>query len=337
MALEEIIFPSNLRDIRLKNGMKMTELAKRAGLSLSAMSKIEKGVRRLNQKQLLTLCNILNCKLSDVFIKESDEVANRWKSEMQRRTANNENGGLKIFGSGLRHIRVLSGKTIAKAAKDAKMTLSVYHKIEIGQREVYTDEIEPLATSYGYTPTKLFDAIAEFYKDGTLTSAISKADKKVAEVLVPDSPTAGLEQSENLYGAKLYDNARKSLIPVFGKAGSKSIVFKKSDAQMIAAPATLAGNKNIYALVPNTKRLGGVLPEKSYIFADTSKTAAVGDLVVIVGGDFSKLAPSESVTAQVAVLRADGDKYYGQLWAPDEKVAIKNIKTLHKVVLISIG
>ena len=53
MAQEEIIFPNNIRNIRLANGMKMTELARRANLSLSAVSKIEKGVRRLNQKQLL--------------------------------------------------------------------------------------------------------------------------------------------------------------------------------------------------------------------------------------------------------------------------------------------
>ena len=105
MAQEEIIFPNNIRNIRLANGMKMTELARQAGLSLSAVSKIEKGVRRLNQKQLLNICNILGCKLSDIFIKESDDVANQWQSEIKRRMNDNEDSGLKIFGSGLRKIR----------------------------------------------------------------------------------------------------------------------------------------------------------------------------------------------------------------------------------------
>ena len=68
MAQEEIIFPNNIRNIRLAAGMKMTELARRANLSLSAVSKIEKGVRRLNQKQLLNICNILGCKLSDLSL-----------------------------------------------------------------------------------------------------------------------------------------------------------------------------------------------------------------------------------------------------------------------------
>ena len=142
MAQEEIIFPNNIRNIRLANGMKMTELARRAGLSLSAVSKIEKGVRRLNQKQLLNICNILGCKLSDIFIKESDDVADQWQSEIKRRMSDNENSGLKVFGSGLRKIRQQTGKTIAQAAKDAGMTLSVYHKIEVGQREIYQNEIE---------------------------------------------------------------------------------------------------------------------------------------------------------------------------------------------------
>ena len=123
MAQEEIIFPNNIRNIRLAAGMKMTELARRSNLSLSAVSKIEKGVRRLNQKQLLNICNILGCKLSDIFIKDTDEVASKWQNEINRRMNDNEDGGLKVFGTGLRKIRQQSGKTIAQAAKDAGMTL----------------------------------------------------------------------------------------------------------------------------------------------------------------------------------------------------------------------
>jgi len=163
MAQEEIIFPNNIRNIRLANGMKMTELAHRTGLSLSAVSKIEKGVRRLNQKQLLNICKILECKLSDIFIKESDAVADQWQNEIKRRLNDNEDSGLKVFGSGLRKIRQQTGKTIAQAAKEAGMTLSVYHKIEVGQREVYQNEIEPLAKSFALSVENMFDKIANMY------------------------------------------------------------------------------------------------------------------------------------------------------------------------------
>ena len=334
MAQEEIIFPNNIRNIRLANGMKMTELARKANLSLSAVSKIEKGVRRLNQKQLLNICNILGCKLSDVFIKASDDVADQWQDEIKRRMNDNENSGLKIFGSGLRKIRQQKGKTIAQAAKDAGMTLSVYHKIEVGQREIYTDEIEPLAQSFAMTQDELFDQIANLYKAGALTKHINKVKERVKSVLEPGDPMSGLDMHGSLYGAKLYDSARKKLVPVFGTPASTTIAFKKSDKTMIVAPMPLEGRKGIYAVIPNSKRVGGLMPEKSYVFADATIPAQVGDVAVCFDTDFDTLDPETTVTAQIASIRSDSKgKIYGQLLSPDEKITPK---TMHKIVMVVI-
>ena len=331
MAQEEIIFPNNIRNIRLANGMKMTELARRANLSLSAVSKIEKGVRRLNQKQLLNICNILGCKLSDIFIKESDDVAGQWQDEIKRRLKDNENSGLKIFGSGLRKIRQQSGKTIAQAAADAGMTLSVYHKIEVGQREIYENEIEPLARSFAYTAEKLLDKIADLYKAGELNKQISKVTERVKSVLVPDNPRSGIDHS-SLYGAKLYDSARKKLVPVFGMPSGKSILFKKSDKAMVVAPMPLEGHQSIYAVKPNSKRLGGYIPEKAYVFADADAPADVGDLAVCIDADFNTMGPDDVANAQIAIIRADSrGKVYGQISTPEEKIISK---TMHRVVMI---
>ena len=332
MAQEEIIFPNNIRNIRLGVGMKMTELARQAHLSLSAVSKIEKGVRRLNQKQLLNICTILGCKLSDIFIKESDDVADQWQSEIKRRLTDNEGSGLKVFGSGLRKIRQRSGKTIAQAAKDAGMTLSVYHKIEVGQREVYENEIEPLATSFGYSAETLFDEIATLYKSGELNKQISKVKERVKSVLIPGNPLSGLDMHSSLYGAKLYDSARKKLVPVFGVPGNKNIVFKKSDKTMIVAPMMLEGRKSIYAVMPNAKRLGGMLPEKCYIFADADIPAADGDMAVCIDAAFDTSGADDTASAQIAMVRSDArGKLVGHICAPDEKVAAK---TMHKIVMI---
>jgi len=210
MAQEEIIFPNNIRNIRAAKGMKMTDLARRSNLSLSAVSKIEKGVRRLNQKQLLNVCTILGCKLSDIFIHESDSMANQWQNEIKRRLNDNEDSGLKIFGSGLRKIRQRAEKTIAETAKMAGMTLSVYHKIEVGQREVYENEIDVLAKTFGYTAKQLFDEIAKLYNSGELTKQINKVKERVKSVLEPGNPESGLDIHGGLYGAQLYDNARKN-------------------------------------------------------------------------------------------------------------------------------
>lgn len=332
MAQEEIIFPNNIRNIRLANGMKMTELARQAGLSLSAVSKIEKGVRRLNQKQLLNICNILGCKLSDIFIKESDEVAGQWQNEIKRRMTDNEDSGLKIFGSGLRKIRQQSGKTIAQAAKDAGMTLSVYHKIEVGQREIYKNEIEPLAKSFAMAADDMFAKIANLYKSGELNKQINKVKERVKSVLVPGNPLSGIDMQGSLYGAKLYDSARKKLVPVFGMPAGKSISFKKSDKTMIVAPMTLEGRQGIYAVVPNAKRLGGFIPEKSYVFADAMKPAQVGDLAVFVDADFNSLDNDTTVSAQIAMVRQDSKgKIYGAVAGPEEKITAA---TMHKVVMI---
>jgi transcriptional regulator with XRE-family HTH domain len=333
MAQEEIIFPNNIRNIRLAAGMKMTELARRSGLSLSAVSKIEKGVRRLNQKQLLNICNILGCKLSDIFIKDTDEVASKWQDEIKRRMNNNEDSGLKLFGSGLRKIRQQSGKTIAQAAKDAGMTLSVYHKIEVGQREVYQNEIEPLAKSFAHSVESMFDKIAELYKSGELNKQMNKVKERVKSILVAGDSTADFSDSEgHLYSAKLYETARRKLIPVFGHVEGKSIAFKKSDKTMINAPANLEGRKGVYAIIPNSKRLGGFIPDKSYVFADAKINATVGDLAVFIDADFKALKPDDTVRADIAVVRKDSKgKIYGQMVSPEEKISAK---TMHKVIMI---
>lgn len=332
MAQEEIIFPNNIRNIRLATGMKMTELARKTGLSLSAVSKIEKGVRRLNQKQLLNICNILGCKLSDIFIKESDDVADQWQNEIKRRLNDNENSGLKIFGSGLRKIRQQNGKTIAQAAKDAGMTLSVYHKIEVGQREIYVNEIEPLAKSFALNAEAMFDKIAELYKSGELAKHINKVKERVKSVLEPGNPMSGINMHSNLYGAKLYDSARKKLVPVFGMPSGKVIALKKSDKNMIVAPLDLEGKQGIYAVVPNSKRLGGIVPEKSHLFANTTEAVNVGDLAVFIDTDFDVLDAETQVNAHIAVVKQDSKgKIYGQLSSPEEKITAQ---TMHKVVMI---
>ena len=332
MAQEEIIFPNNIRNIRAAKGMKMTDLAKRANLSLSAVSKIEKGVRRLNQKQLLNVCTILGCKLSDIFIHESDAMAQNWQKEIKRRLTDNEGSGLKVFGSGLRKIRQRSEKTIADAARAANMTLSVYHKIEVGQREVYENEIDVLAKAFGYTTSQLFDEIAKLYSSGELTKQINKVTERVKSVLEPGNPVSGLDIHGGLYGAQLYDNARKKLVPVFGTPNGKSIKLKKSDETMIVAPTTLEGQSGIYAVIPNSKRLGGFVPDSAYVFADANIQPNVGDLAVCIDADFSKMKSDDVAEAQIAVVRQDNHgKIYGHISNPEEKI---DAKTMHKIVMI---
>ncbi|MDR1826098.1 MAG: helix-turn-helix domain-containing protein [Rickettsiales bacterium] len=330
MAYEEIIFPNNIRSIRLARGVRMTKLARDANLSLSAMSKIEKGVRRLNQKQLLVLCELLSCRISDIFIKETDAIAGVWQTEMKKRLSANEDSGLKIFGAGIRCLRKAANVTIADAARRAKMTLSVYHKIEVGQRGVFEPEIEPLAKLFGLSRDKLFQTIATLYNGGKLGKFITKTEEKVKAVLVPGASSAGA-----LYGANIYDSVRKKLVPIFAEPGEKGIlVFSKSDEKMIAMPIGLEGRDSIYAVVPNPKAIGKMFPLHAYLFADAEAVAGKGDMAVYLNDDFADLSPDVKTHARVVLVDIDAKgKLIGK--TSDEVLQIKNAAgRLHKVVQI---
>jgi transcriptional regulator with XRE-family HTH domain len=335
MAYEEIIFPNNIRTIRLSRGIRMTKLAKDAGLSLSAMSKIEKGVRRLNQKQLLLLCKLLGCRIIDIFIKENEDVASSWENEMQKRLTANESSGLKIFGAGIRYLRKERNVTIADAAKKAKMTLSVYHKIEVGQRGIFENEVEPLARIFGMTGVQMFAKISELYKAEKIGKFIQKIENKVKSVLVPSISASGANLSGALYGANIYDSVRKKLVPIFAEPDDKDgLSFVRSDEKMIATPAGLEGRDSIYAVIPNPKTIGAMFPEHACMFVDTDAVAGRGDLAVYLKDDFGDLNPGVKTHARVVLVGTDAKgKLIGK--TESEVFQIKNSAgRLHKVIYI---
>ena len=334
MALEEIVFPNNIRAIRLSRGIHMTKLAKDAGLSLSAMSKVEKGVRRMNQKQLLVMCKLLDCKISDIFIKESDDVASVWQKEMQKRLTANETSGLKIFGSGIRYLRKERGITIADASKRTKMTLSVYHKIEVGQRGIFEPEVEPLAKLFGMSSEEMFSKISSLYKSGALGKFIEKTEGKVKSVLVPSMSSSGVNLSGALYGARIYDSVRKKLVPIFAEPDSGDVLaFSKTDEKMIAAPMGMEGNESVYAVIANPKMMGKMFPARSYLFADSQIVADDGDLAIYLNDDFSTLG-NRKTHARILMVKVDAKgKMVGE--TETETLQIRNAAhRLHKVIQI---
>jgi len=94
----------------------------------------------------------------------------------------------------------------------------------------------------------------------------------------------------------------------------------------------MEGRSGIYAVIPNTKRLGGFVPETAYVFADANITPKVGDLAVFINADFAKLSSDEVIDAQIAVVMQDSrGKIYGHISGPEEKITAK---TMHKIVMI---
>ena len=86
--MEEIIFPNQIRMQRRLKGMSMQELADHLSVSLSAISKIEKGYRRVDQEQLVRVAEFLDCPLQDLFVNEQNsqqEIVQAWRREQERR------------------------------------------------------------------------------------------------------------------------------------------------------------------------------------------------------------------------------------------------------------
>ena len=148
--MEEIIFPNQIRMYRRLRGRSMQELADHLGVSLSAISKIEKGYRRVDQEQLVRVAEFLDCPLQELFVNEQNsqqEIVQAWRREQERRNKINEKTGLKTLGAGLRQIRNEKNLTLIEVAESSDMTLSVYHRIEMGQREVSDKEFKNIAKS----------------------------------------------------------------------------------------------------------------------------------------------------------------------------------------------
>ena len=169
--MEEIIFPNQIRMIRRTRGKTMKEIAGILGVSLSAISKIEKGYRRIDENQLAKIASFLNCPKESIFVYESTsqpEVLQAWEKEQERRKQINEKSGLKTLGAGLRYLRGGKMLTLQDVAQGAGLTLSVYHRIEMGQREVTEDQFVRIAHALGFDPEEFQIKIYELDMAGTL-------------------------------------------------------------------------------------------------------------------------------------------------------------------------
>ena len=170
-AMEEIVFPNQIRINRKMRGVSMQDLADRLGISLSAISKIEKGYRRLNQEQLILVAEVLDCSLQDLYVNEQNsqhDVVMAWKKEQERRQEINKSSGLKVLGAALRYIRNDKSLTLIEVAENADMTLSVYHRIEMGQREVSDKEYKSIAKALGMEVDTLKEEVKRLDAEGAL-------------------------------------------------------------------------------------------------------------------------------------------------------------------------
>ena len=323
--MEEIIFPNQIRMYRRLRGRSMQELADHLGVSLSAISKIEKGYRRVDQEQLVRVAEFLDCPLQELFVNEQNsqqEIVQAWRREQERRNKINEKSGLKTLGAGLRQIRNEKNLTLIEVAESADMTLSVYHRTEMGQREVSDKEFKNISKALKMSADELRDEIKSLDEKGMLEEIIQRNDAKYKLLSNPRGAIASFSNA----------SADVVKIGVYGSAGKDGNIIIDFDEEVkkVQRPESLYNKKDAYALNLCTRRLGSLLPTRSILYVDPQEVVSVGDIAVHMVSE---------VEAQIISIREnDNGQLYGIRWNPEERIELGNddLQNVHKVVFISL-
>ena len=323
--MEEIVFPNQIRIQRKMHGVSMQDLADKLSISLSAISKIEKGYRRLNQEQLLLVAEILDCSLQDLYVNEQNsqhEVVIAWKKEQERRQEINKSSGLKVLGAALRYIRNDKSLTLIEVAERADMTLSVYHRIEMGQREVSDKEYKNIAKALDMEVDNLKAEIKKLDEAGALEEIITQNDTKYK---VNNMTRMIAEQSS-------YIDIEALKVPVYGLSGTDGaiIIDRTNSSKEATKPANLFEKRDVYGVSLCTRRLGSILSNRAVMFVAPSEVASVGVIALYY--------KSEQEAFVVSVREDETGQLYGLMWNPEERIYFNNddFNRIHKVVDIAL-
>ena len=323
--MEEIVFPNQIRIHRKVRGVPMQDLADKLGISLSAISKIEKGYRRLNQEQLIQVAEVLDCSLQDLYVNEQNsqqEVVMAWRKEQERRQEINKSSGLKVLGAALRYIRNDKSLTLIEVAESSEMTLSVYHRIEMGQREVSDKEYQNIAKSLGFEVEALKNEVKKLDEAGALEEIIIHNDTKYK---INNLPRIANDHNN-------YIDLEALKVPVFGVSGANgSIVVDRSTSTKEAIkPANLHDKRDVYGVSLCTRRLGSILSNRAVMFVAPTEVASVGDIALYY--------KSEDEAFVVSVREDEAGQLYGLMWNPEERIYFNNddFNRIHKVVDIAL-
>ncbi|MGN0919965.1 MAG: helix-turn-helix domain-containing protein [Alphaproteobacteria bacterium] len=302
--MEEIVFPNQLRMLRRVRGKRMIEIAHLLDLTISAMSKIEKGYRRLNEEQIRKIAAFLDCPCESLFVSTTSsqpEVLKAWQDEQDRRHQMNIGGGLKILGAGLRYIRGQKKMTLNGVAKLSKLTLSVYHRIEMGQREVDEKTFANIARALGMNEEELQLKIYELDAAGALDELKHNAGKTGVGLFkggYNDLPMSRLMMRTG--------SSREITLPITGTINENDEVMMHPENSVgaVLCPSTLSDEVGLYALRLQAGSCS--LPAGAVLVIAPLMPLREGDWAVYKGATQNKLVRVQSVLEkQARILGAD--------------------------------
>lgn len=331
IKMEEIIFPNQIRMFRRVRGKTMKSLADILDLSLSAISKIEKGYRRIDEEQLCKISTYLDCPKESLFVSEKSsqpEVIKAWKREQERRHRINSDSGLKTLGAGLRYLRGQKGLTLQNVSKGAKMALSVYHRIEMGQREVDEKTLRCIAHALGFSETDLQLKIYELDMSGALDEL--KQNENKGGIFASKGGYNDLPVSRFMLRNA---DSQELAVPIFGFPEESGIIAlnKGQPIGSILCPSTLSYDPNLYAIRLKVPSLGNIIPLNSVLVISPNTRPQKGDIAIIPIGD-NKVKP-------VSIQLGKEDQLIALCPLTNENTPITktDLEKMHRVVMIAIS
>ena len=194
-ARSEIVFPNNIRDLRLRRRMTQAQVGRLMDppVGESAVSKMESGERRLTNLQLANLAAILRCQPEEIPVVSGRDPADgvrRWQRAQQEVVGSSIASGAAAAGYVLAQLRKKHGRTMQQVADAIGMTLSVYHRMEMASRMIQSDEIDKVAEFYGMAP----EALIGLFEQRTAENLEQLKSGVPIEQLLPRVPRSLLKE-----------------------------------------------------------------------------------------------------------------------------------------------
>jgi transcriptional regulator with XRE-family HTH domain len=294
----EIIFPNNIKDLRVRRQLTQAQLGRLMDppLSESTISKMESGERRLTNLQLANLAAILDCRADQIPVvtgRDAPAGVERWEKAQQDAVRHSVESGAAATGYVLAQLRKKYGKTMQQVADAIGMTLSVYHRVEMASRIIQEDELGAIAEFYGITRGRLIGMFERKARDN-----LHQLERGASpEQLLPRTPRSLLKEDAKWgrLGALERYAIRRSIryvrppsapatLPVFGSVGTGRDGVRHFEIDRDAAVERIPIGDLLHPsgdgfLVRNfSQRLGFLMRPGTLAYVDPQASVAMGDL-----------------------------------------------------------
>ena len=336
-ARSEIVFPNNIRDLRLRRQMTQAQVGRMMDppVGESTVSKMESGERRLTNLQLVNLASILRCRPDEIPVvsgRDTAEGVQRWQRAQQEVVGSSIASGAAAAGYVLAQLRKKHGRTMQQVADAIGMTLSVYHRMEMASRMIQGDEIDKVAEFYDLGS----DELVALFERRTADNLEQLRKGVPVEQLLPRVPRSLLKEGAKwgrLGALERYALQRSirytgspasepTSLPVYGRMKTANngvhrfAIERDGSADRLPLQDLLHPGEDGFFVRNFSQRLGVLLRPGALAYVDPSVPAAMGDIVFLTRQDG---------TADAAVVIGDGiGPLMLKMYNPEEQVSISD-------------